>query len=121
MADDDQRQEPAQTETSQDARLDRLEATQAEQGGKLDQIIAMIKGDGDGKPEAAPAQTGDGPDQVSTIADQVRQAVRDVHAEEAQAAAKGKPDEAPKEKPPRESQSGFRGKLQRAMYGGDPS
>lgn len=113
-------QEPAaETQAGQDARLDKLEATQAEQGGKLDQILALIKGDG--KEEAAPAQTEGGPADQSTIADQVRQAVRDVHAEEEQAAAKFKPDDAPKEKPPRESQSGFRGKLQRAMYGGDPT
>jgi hypothetical protein len=117
-------EETQETQETQDARLDRVEAVQAEQGGKLDQILALIKGEGEVH-EKAEQHTQERLDSSSTIAEQVRAAVEKVGAEKAQREA----DEAHKadhaalrearEKPPRESASGFRGKLQRAMYGGD--
>jgi len=117
-------EETQETQETQDARLAKLEAEQAEQGGKLDQILALIKGEGPAH-DAAEQHTQERLDSSSTIAEQVRKAVEQVGAEKAQREA----DEAHKadhaalreqrEKPPRESASGFRGKLQRAMYGGD--
>jgi hypothetical protein len=124
---DEVEESEAQQET-QDARLAKLESTQAEQGGKLDQILALIKGEGAAGDahDAAQQHTEERLDQSSTIADQVRQAVEAVGAEKAQKEAEEAHarDHAAlreqQEKPPRESQSGFRGKLQRAMYGSDP-
>jgi hypothetical protein len=117
-------EETQETQETQDARLAKLEAEQAEQGGKLDQILALIKGEGPAH-DAAEQHTQERLDSSSTIAEQVRKAVEQVGAEKAQREA----DEAHKadhaalreqrEKPPRESASGFRGRLQRAMYGGD--
>lgn len=125
MADADPVEESAETQETQDARLAKLEAEQAEQGGKLDQILGLLKG-GEGKAhDAAQEHTEEHLDRSSTMADQVRQAVKDVRAEEAQREAEEahKADHAAlreqREKPPRESASGFRGRLQRAMYGGD--
>ena len=125
MADTDPVEESAETQETQDARLAKLEAEQAEQGGKLDQILALIKGEGEVH-EKAEQHTQERLDSSTTIAEQVRKAVEQVGAEKAQREA----DEAHKadhaalreqrEKPPRESASGFRGKLQRAMYGGEP-
>lgn len=112
-------EEAAETQETQDARLDKLEAGQAEQGGKLDQIIGMLKGGAGDAHAAAQAHTERRLDESSTIADQVKQAVRDVHAEQAQDAAKAKPEPEP-EQPPREPQSGIKAKLQRAMFGGEP-
>lgn len=121
--DPDPAEEAAEVQQDQDTRLDKLEAGQAEQGGKLDQIIGMLKGDEADAHEAAAEHTEKRLDRGSTIADQVRQAVKDVRAEEE--ADKHKADHAAlaaeREKPPRESQSGFRGKLQRAMFGSEPS
>jgi len=125
VADADPVEESAETQETQDARLAKLEAEQAEQGGKLDQILGLLKG-GEGKAhDAAQEHTEEHLDRSSTMADQVRQAVKDVRAEEAQREAEEahKADHAAlreqREKPPRESASGFRGRLQRAMYGGD--
>jgi hypothetical protein len=114
----DPAEESAETQDTQDHRLDALEAGQAEQGGKLDQIIGMLKGGETEAHAAAQAHTERRLDESSTIADQVKQAVRDVHAEEDQAKAKPVPEP---EQAPRESQSGIKGKLQRAMFGGDPA
>jgi hypothetical protein len=126
VADADPVEESAETQETQDARLVKLEAEQAEQGGKLDQILGLLKG-GEGKAhDAAQEHTEEHLDRSSTIADQVRQAVEQVGAEKAakEAEEAHKADHAAlreqREKPPRESQSGFRGKLQRAMFGSEP-
>lgn len=116
-------EESAAQQETQDARLDRVEATQAEQGGKLDQILGLLQGDGGGQHEGGEESAADG---AESIAEQVRRAVDAVGAEKAakEASEAHERDHAAlreaREKPPRESQSGFRGKLQRAMYGGDP-
>lgn len=118
-------EESAAQQETQDARLDRVEATQAEQGGKLDQILGLLQGDGESGGQQDSAGQESAADGAEGIAEQVRRAVEAVGAEkaakeasEAHAAEHAALREA-REKPPRESQSGFRGKLQRAMYGGD--
>jgi hypothetical protein len=97
-------------------RLDRLEQVQAEQGGKLDKVLELLKGDG----EPATAATA-GPDIPAMVA----KAVADVGAEQARKAADAEhaADHAklkapPPEQPPREP-LGVRGRIQRRMYGGD--
>lgn len=109
-----------------DARFGKIETEQAAQGGKLDQILSRLGGGtstGAAKQEAAPAPAQD----PGSIADQVRQAVQAVGAEQAArdaADAHERDHQALKEmreKPPRESTQGWRGKLQRAMYGKEPS
>ena len=114
-----------ETQETQDARLDKVEAEQAEQGGKLDQILSILGKKEEGAHEKAEEHTESRLDRGSTIADQVKAAVEAVGAENAQkeADAAHEADHAAireaREKPPRESQSGFRGKLQRAMFGAD--
>lgn len=113
---------------SLDQRFGQIEAKQAEHDGKLDQILAKLGGAaaGEGKTHAAQAHTEQRLDAGSTIADQVRRAVEAVGAEKAEkdkADAHERDRQALKEMrehPPREPQGGWRGKLQKAMYGGDP-
>jgi hypothetical protein len=120
--------ETEETEQSQDARLDKLESVQAEQGGKLDQILALVKGKEDEAHDKAEKHTQDrlANPPAATIADQVRQAVKEVGAEEEQRRRQAEHDEHHKnlreqaERPPREPVSGFRGRLQSAMFGKDP-
>lgn len=118
-----QAEESAEKQETQDARLDRVEATQAEQGGKLDQILGLLQGDGGEHHDDGGTQTEQ--DGAESIAEQVRRAVDAVGAEKAakEASEAHERDHAAireaREKPPRESQTGLRGKLQRAMYGGD--
>lgn len=130
-ADDETTDTEAERVESLDARFGKIEAEQAEQKGMLAQILAKVggqAGETESKAHAkAQAHTEAHLDRSSTIADQVRAAVEAVGAEKAQKEA----DEAHKrdhealrearEKPPRESQSGFRGKLQKAMFGSDPA
>lgn len=114
-----------------DARFGRIEAEQAEHKTMLGQILAKVGGEtkkAEGEAHAdAQQHTEEHLERGSTIADQVRAAVEAVGAEKAQKEADEQhaKDHAAlreaREKPPRESQSGFRGRLQRAMYGGDPS
>jgi hypothetical protein len=114
---------------SLDARFGKIEAEQAAQGGKLDQILSRLGSAAapEGKAHAAAqAHTEDRLDAGSSIADQVRAAVQAVGAEQAQKAAADQHERdhqalrEMREKPPRETTQGWRGKLQRAMYGGDP-
>lgn len=120
---------PADPDTEQtesvDARFSKIEAEQAEQGGKLDQILARLPGTG--KPADKPASAVPADADPATIAEQVRRAVEAVGAEKEKADADSAhaADHAAlkemREKPPRETTGqGWRGKLQRAMYGGDP-
>lgn len=108
-----------------DARFAKIEAEQAEQGGKLDQILAKLSGGSSGEGKTAPAATAK--DEAGSMADQVRRAVEAVGAEKEQKAAADQHAaehqalKEMREKPPRESQAGWRGKLQKAMYGKDPA
>lgn len=112
-----------------DQRFGAIETKQAEHDGKLDQILSKLgaAAAGEGKTHAAAqARTEQRLDTGSTIADQVRAAVEAVGAEKA---AKDAADQHERdhqalkemrEHPPREAQAGWRGRLQRRMYGSDP-
>jgi hypothetical protein len=112
---------------SLDARMGKLEATQAEQGTKLDRILDLLPGKSSSDDAPASADTGaPAPD----IQSQVRAEIAATKAREAEEArAKGDADwrqsveakleELKPEKTPRDAQPGWRGRLQRAMFG-DP-
>lgn len=115
--------------SSFDERFGKIEHEQAEQRGMLEQIRDAVAGKGPAKPAHDKAQqhTQDRLEHppAESIADQVRRAVADVKADEEQKrrdaehqADHDKIREAA-ERAPRETVSGFRGKLQRAMFGGD--
>lgn len=93
---------------------DRIRALEQRQGvidGKLDRVLGLLEGDGKAPVTGSPPPPVPAPD----IAEQMRQAVRDVAAEQAKA-----DQQAPApENPPREI--GVRGKarLQRGLFGGD--
>lgn len=119
MADSDTGPEPADT----DARFEKIEAEQERQGSILDEIRAALKG-GHDTPAAAPA----GADEPAPadMAEQMRQAVRDVNAEQQQAdhdrqhAADHDRMRRPEpETTPREAMARGKARLQRAMFGGD--
>lgn len=109
-----------------DARMGRLEATQQEQGSKLDRILELLPGrnsSDDGGGDAGAGAPG-GQD----VQSQVRAEIAAAKAREAEEArAKGdtewrqtveaKLEELKPEKTPREAAPGWRGKLQRAMFG----
>jgi hypothetical protein len=111
---------------SLDARMGKLEATQAEQGTKLDRILDLLPG----------KSQSDGGDGGSTQADpapvdvqsQVRAEIAATKAREAEEARRkgdddwrksveDKLEELKPEKTPREAQTGWRGRLQSAMFG----
>ena len=114
-----------------DARFGAIEQEQKAQRGLLEQISAAVGG------AKAAEQTAQGKAQehtqdrlanppAATMADQVRKAVQDVNAEEAQkqrdADHQADHDRIRElaERAPREPQSGWRARLQRGMYGSDP-
>lgn len=114
---------------SLDARFGKIEAEQAEQKNLLGQILDKVSGaapDSGKAHDKAQAHTEQRLDAGSSIADQVKAAVAAVGAEQAQKEREeqhAKDHQAlaeAREKQPREAQAGWRGKLQRAMYGGDP-
>lgn len=116
---------------SLDARFGAIEHEQAEQKSMLTQILAKVGGgakQAEGQAhDKAQQHTESRLDASSSIADQVRAAVEQVGAEKAQREA----DEAHQrdhaalreaaEKPPREAASGVRGRIQRAMFGAEPT
>jgi hypothetical protein len=114
---------------SLDSRFAKIETRQAEQDGVLQKILTQVSGKAtaaEGEAHAkAQAHTERKLDEYSSIADQVRRAVEAVGAEKEQQDRESQhaKDHAAlaemRERPPRESSSGWRGKLQRAMYGGD--
>jgi hypothetical protein len=108
--------QPAETTPAPDAplaqRVDGLEVEQKRQGGVLDRIENLLTTSGDtvtsaDQPPAAAA---------ADMGEQMRQAVRDVRAEEAAAA----PAPPPPETTPREVMIRGKDKLQRALFGSDP-
>jgi hypothetical protein len=114
-----------------DQRLDRLEATQAEQGSKLDRILDLISGDEDKAHDAAQGHVESKLDRSSAIKELVTKAVADVGAQqqaEAERAAHAaehdrlrapspdpRPEEPPRVEPTRKQ------RLQSAFFGGDKS
>jgi hypothetical protein len=105
---------PAAGEGPLGERVDRLEAGQERQDSKLDQILGMLSGAKDKPAETvteAEAAPGD-------MAEQMRQAVRDVRAEEA-AAAKPEPKTPEPETTPREVMIRGKARLQKTLFGGE--
>ena len=127
-------QQPGQGEAdriqSLDQRFGKIEQEQTEQRGLLEQIRDAVAGTGPARPahDKAQAHTEQRLEQppAAAMADQVRQAVKDVNAEEEQRKRQADHDadhdriRELAERAPRESQSGWRAKLQRGMFGSDP-
>lgn len=114
-----------------DDRIGRLEATQAEQGTKLDRILDLITGEEQAAHGAAQGHVESKLDRSSNIKDLVTKAVKDVGAEqaaEAERAAhaaeherlKAPPADPRTEQEPR-TEPTRKQRLQRAVFGGDPS
>jgi hypothetical protein len=116
-----------------DERFGKLEAEQATQRGILDRIETLVSGakGTEGKAHGKAQQVTEdrldaGPAPVS-IAEQVRKAVLDVNAEQENKKRQDAHDADHQrmrelaERPPREPQGGWRGRLQSAMFGKEPS
>lgn len=125
----DQQETPAGNTTTREITEDitDLKAEQTRQAGMLDELLTIVKGGG-GKQDPAPEQGQ--PDPAGHL-DEIRQAIRDVNAEqakEAQAAraardagqgkAPAKPPEP--EQQPREAMQSWKSRLQKSMFGSDP-
>lgn len=101
------------------ARVDTIEAEQQRQGGILEQIRDHLTGtDHPSQPDNVtradtPAAS------AAEMAEQMRQAVRDVNAEAA-AASTAQPARPEPETTPREVMVRGKDKLQRVLFGGDP-
>lgn len=120
-------------DASGDGETGRIEelAEQRERIGRLEQGINELKdliggeGRAKGAHDAAQQHTESRLDRGSSVAEQVQQAVKDVRAEEEDQRRQSAHDaehqalREARERPPREAQGGWRGKLQRAMFGGD--
>jgi uncharacterized coiled-coil protein SlyX len=122
---------PPKGDPPADERLTRLEATQAEQGTKLDKILDLIAGDEQAAHGDAQHHVESKLDRSSSIKDLVAAAVKDVGAQEkadadraAHAAeherlkappAEPRPEDPPQVEPTRKQ------RLQRSLFGGDPS
>lgn len=103
-----------QPEQVLDKRVGALEAGQESLAEKVDKILGIVSGGHDDKPSGS-TTTADPPPQ--DMAEQMRQAVRDVHAERDQADAKSKPEP---EHQPREAGQPGRQRAARIMYGKEP-
>lgn len=112
MADDPPRDPPPGGTDSE--RIAALETHQHAMDGKLDKILDVLDHDGgDARP---PVTQGDPPPEpAAEIGEQMRQAVRDVAAEQA---ARTPAAPAP-EKPPREITVKGKARLQRRLFGGE--
>jgi len=100
-----------------DERVTRIELEQDRQGTVLDRIVSIL---GDDTSSDTTVTRADNP--VASVADmgeQMRQAVRDVRAEEA-AASTTQDKTPPPETTPREVMIRGKERLQRALFGGDP-
>jgi hypothetical protein len=107
--------EPAPDGAPLERRVDSIENEQRRQGGILDQILGKLSGDND----APVTRAADPAAAAGDMTEQMRQAVRDVRAEEA-AAAKTQPSSPEPETVPREVTLKGKDRLQRALFGGDP-
>ena len=104
------------TEDRQDRQIAELRTEQQRQGTVLDELRSLIKGQQDG-PGAPPVRGDPPPAAAPDITEQVRQAVRDVNAEQAVAGAKPAPPKP--ERRPREVGQPGRQRLQRFLFGGE--
>jgi hypothetical protein len=105
-----------------------IKAEQERQGGILETILSKVGGTAGPAPAGAQQATESRLERTTSIADQVKAAVKEVDADKAReqaeaehaahhAALKAGTPEA--EKQPRERQGGWKAKLQKGMYGGD--
>ena len=109
--------EPVQdpdTKEPLDERVTALETGQESLTEKVDKILGIVSKGHDDKP-SEPVTTAD--PAPADMAEQMRQAVRDVHAERDQADAKSKPE--PEHKPREAGQPG-RQRAARILYGKEP-
>lgn len=107
--------QPAPGDTLE-TRVGKLETGQESIAGKVDKILGILDKPAD--PAAEPVTTADPAPDAPDMAEQMRQAVRDVHAEAAAAAAK---DSKPKpEVQPREAGQPFRQRLGEVIHGREP-
>lgn len=103
-----------QPEQSLDKRVGALETGQESLAEKIDKILGIVSGGHKPEPTEPVTQADPAP---QDMAEQMRQAVRDVNAEQDQAAAKSKPE--PEHKPREAGQPG-RQRAARIMYGKEP-
>ena len=99
-----------------DERVTRIEREQERQGGVLDRIVGML---GDTGSNETVTRADNPAASAADMGEQMRQAVRDVRAEEA-AASKPEPTTPAPETTPREVMIRGKERLQRALFGGDP-
>jgi hypothetical protein len=111
---------PEDTAAPLEGRVQSIEAEQKRQGGMLDQILGKLTGDQEGDTTVTtgsepPAGPGD-------MAEQMRQAVRDVQAEaDAEVGRQQRLGKRPEpETTPREVMVKGKERLQRTLFGGDP-
>jgi hypothetical protein len=102
-----------------DQRIDKIEHEQERQGGILDKIVGMLGGDDKNDPTHV-TQADDPKAAAADMGEQMRQAVRDVRAEEAAAAGTQEPKKPEPETTPREVMIRGKDRLQRALFGQDP-
>lgn len=103
-----------------DARVTALEAEQQRQGGVLDEIRGLLKGDGKGAPAAPPVTGTDPPAGAPDITEQMKQAVRAVQAEDDAALGRNArlgTGRAPVEQSPREVLVRGKDRLQNGLFG----
>ena len=104
---------------SLDERFGKIETEQQQQRGLLEQIRDSLTGRNSPPAGSAPAASPPAPAAAAAadMAEQMRQAVRDVHAEES-AAGPGTP--APEKTPRETGRIGGKERLQRVFFGKDP-
>jgi hypothetical protein len=116
----DEPQQPAaagSTETAPlESRVGEIERKQDRQDGKLDRIIEMLPGVGSAGGGEPVTRADEPPASAADMAEQVRQAVRDVNAE----SASKEPSRPAPEMTPREVGIEGKQKLQAWLFGGDP-
>lgn len=118
---------PPPQQQKPDDRIDQLAARQERTESKIDKVLDMLGGKDD-PPAPGTGAAGAGSPPADHLGE-IKQAIRDVRAEEQQAAAdaahkadhdrlKNKPEP---EKQPRESGPTWKDRLQNVMFGGDPT
>lgn len=120
MADDQPGGQPPAQDTSDsiDARFTRIEDEQRDQRGILTEIRDHLTGAGSGDAGGSVTQASD-PAPAGDMAEQMRQAVRDVNAERDHDAEHAKLRQPPPETSPREIVVRGKEKLQNVLFGGD--
>ena len=124
-----QQQPPADQGGNEKDRIAELEQRQEKTDAKLDKILGILGDKGEHTEAHAQAQdhVEDRLDRPGRIQDEMRQAVRDVRAEEAAEAARRQHDadhqklrQPPPETAPREVAVKGKARLQKVLFGGEP-